>query len=181
MSNRTTFFTIESDAPIKAGNLESLIARTQIEIRPHRLRIDPMIAPFFLIHEVKVGNRSMLPRGGQSIPAAQFMHGAGDGFDLGLVLASQDVVMTIENVSHKIPGIRGGSPLPFKATWACIITPTLTRDGMIILRDAREIELELNGREDIGSRIDRVPETVGRPQTKKIRTPPGFGWDPEGD
>lgn len=171
---KNTFLVIEDTTPgtlIKPGQVTQICGRPQISVRPHRLRIDPSIAPFFTILDIKVETSSKFPKY-QELPASQFMHGAGENFDIGIVGACMDVIMIVLNTSDKVPGFPKGVPLPFKATWACIIPPPSkgALDMMII-----------DGNEDLDSRIAHVPETVGRPVAVTRRAPPGFGWDPYGN
>jgi hypothetical protein len=135
-------------------------------LRPFRLRIDPSIAPYFMIHDVKVGTRSMFPKS-QDLPAAQFMFGNGEPFDCEELGICQDFMMIVTNGSRK--------PLPFIATWACLIVPPRSRG------EENPFEAMYGGAEDFGTRIDQVPEIgqrVGPAPAPKVRDHPGFGWDP---
>lgn len=175
----TTFLVLDSELPIRPGEVRQVVlARPQLPLRPFRLRIDPTIAPFFEISEVRVGCHSKMPRGGQSIPASQFMHGIGDGFDLGIAYVAQDVSMYVENTSDRVPGGRGGVPLRFVATWACLVLP------MSALRheDFGAIDPRDLGREDLDSHLDGVRELgkkpIGLTPMPRRQEHPGFGWDP---
>jgi hypothetical protein len=196
MSKKQTFVTFDSHAPLQLGRPEQLVVRPQVpRIKPYRLRIDPTIAPFFIINDIRIVNRSMFPIA-QDVPASQFMHGNGEPFDCEEVLLATDFTMVVTNVSHRVPGapcacgrIDGtharlctgavGVPLPFVATWACLLLPPKYPERHSYSTGA-DYGIDASGDEDVGSRIARVPEVVGRPAVVR-REHPGFGWDPHGD
>jgi hypothetical protein len=175
---RHTTFTLEAPKLVNVGEIVSVLGRSQIpeSLRPYRLRIDPTIALFYKILDIKIGNRSQFVHA-QDIPAAQFMHGNGEPFDCEELHLTQDFLMIVQNVSDKVPGIPKGCPLPFAATWACLIVPPRQGD--------RNVLHAYDGHEDVGTRIGGVPERglspVGLTPLPKRREHPGFGWDPHGD
>ena len=188
---KTTVLTIDTLPLIQPAETRQLIARPQLRLRPYRLRIDPMLAPFFVIHDIKIGTHSAFPMS-QDTPASQFMHGAGENFDLGRVELGSDLIMIVTNISALVPGLRAdqaasrrGVPLPFIATWACIVLPPRrlarrARDFVPPLFGEPVEGVEADGREDLDSRIGDVQETTGRPKEPVRREHPGFGWDPYG-
>lgn len=202
---KITFLTLESAGQLPPGAMKPVVARPQIQgLKPYRLRIDPMIAPFFQIEDIKVGNRSMFPRA-QSLPASQFMHGNGEPFDCEEILLAMEFSMYVTNISGCIPRLEGPNgrvvrvevPMQFIATWACLIVPPKhlelpkhlePRFHSRIEREAYERQMREamhDGSEDIGSRLDHVPELgkppIGLTPMPKRREHPGFGWDPGHD
>jgi hypothetical protein len=195
-----TFLTLDSQCLLPPGSTKAVLARPQIPgLKPYRLRIDPMIAPFFQIEDIRVGNRSMFPCS-QSTPASQFMHGNGEPFDCEEIMFAMDFTMYVTNISNCIPRLEGpngptsaraGVPMQFIATWACLIVPTRHLEPRFHSRVEREAyerqlrEVTHDGSEDIGSRIDHVPELgkppIGLTPMPKRREHPGFGWDPGHD
>ena len=202
---RNTFITFDSHAMISPSLTVSIVSRTQIPIRPHRLRIEPELAPFFMIEEIRVGTRSLFPQS-QRVPASQFSVGLGDGLDAGDVYPGLDLIINVTNTSHLVPGgplgpcsahrdpacripiclrdeRRLGVPLPFLAPWsAIVIVPRVSR--LQRLDDAEpatsyHAPSESSGYENLGTRIDCVQETVGSPPAVR-RELPGVGWDPYG-
>jgi hypothetical protein len=195
--HKNTFITFDSGTLIDPGITRQICARTQIPIHPHRLRIEPEIAPFFVIEEVRSGTRSLFPTS-QVVPATQFSIGLGDGLDAGDVQVGQDLMIQVTNTSHLVPGAplgpcgehrdsgcrqklclgdprRLGVPLPFRAVWSAIVIPP-----RVLLSGSEVCRLLVDpGYESLGTRIDRVQETVGTPPAIR-RELPGFGWDPYG-
>jgi hypothetical protein len=196
---KVTFLTLDSEVQLPPGATKAVLARPQIPgLKPYRLRIDPLIALFFQIEDIKVGNHSMFPRA-QSLPASQFMHGNGEPFDCEEIMLAQDFTMYVTNISNCIPRLEGpngrvgpaGVPMQFIATWACLIVPPRRLEPRFHSRVEREAyerqmrEVMHDGSEDIGSRIDHVAELgkppIGLTPMPKRREHPGFGWDPGHD
>ena len=199
--HKNTFITFDS-GPGPEGLIEprvtiGIIAKTQIPIRPHRLRIEPEIAPFFMIEEIRSGTLSLFPTC-QRVPATQFSIGLGDGLDAGDVYPGTELLIQATNTSHLVPGAplgpcgahrdpecqqklclsdprRLGVPLPFRATWSAIVIPPRVR-----LASSDPQLGEYAGYESLGARIDRVQETVGSSPPVIRRELPSFGWDPYG-
>jgi hypothetical protein len=186
---KITFLTLDSQCQLSPGTLKAVLARPQIQgLKPYRLRIDPLIAPFFTIEDIMVGNRSMFPRS-QSLPASQFMHGNGEPFDCEEIPLALDFTMYVTNISGCSPRFNG-VPMQFIATWACLIVPPRHLEPRFHSRVEREAYERQSGHvsdgsEDIGSRLDHVPELgkppIGLTPMTKRREHPGFGWDPGHD
>ncbi len=196
--HKNTFITFDSqnngaNGLIAPRQTIDIYARTQIPIRPHRLRIEPELAAFFMIEDVRHGQRSLFPRS-QRVPATQFSIGLGDGLDADDVYPDVDLMIRVTNTSHLVPGAplgpcsahrdprcrlpiclqdyrRFGVPLPFRATWSAIVVPPRVSAATLVVSP--------DGREDLDTRIERVQETVGSPRMTR-RELPGFGWDPYG-
>jgi hypothetical protein len=194
-----------ADGLIKPGYNARIVTRTQVPIRPHRLRIEPEIAPFFMIENVQAGLRCLFPTI-QRVPATQFSIGLGDGLDAGDVYPGMDLIIDVTNTSHLVPGgplgpcsahrdaacrlpiclkdpRRLGVPLPFRATWAAIVIPPRVcriRPGEVSAMADKWQCIVSEGDEAIDTRIDRVQGTVGSPPVIR-RELPGFGWDPYGN
>lgn len=168
---RNTHLTIDSERVILPGRSALVPSRTQIPIRPHRLRVEPEIASSFLIADVRVGTMSVFPRASAGVPATQFSIGLGDGLDGGIVLPGTDVIFHVEN--------RGPDAVRFLATWASIVVP---RDVAVQAfgDQLRGVLMATPGLEDLGTRISGVAEVARAPATAR-RDPPGFGWCPYGD
>lgn len=107
-------------------------------------------------------------------------------------------MIQVTNTSHLVPGAplgpcsahrdpgcrlplclqdhrRFGVALPFRATWSAIVIPPKASAGKEYLLAC----LGSTGYEDIGTRLERVQETIGSPPAIR-RELPGFGWDPYG-
>jgi len=168
---RNTFLTVDSEGEIAPGRVVQVTARSQLPIRPHRLRVEPEIAGFFLIVDVRVGSMSLFPRACDGVPASQFSIGLGDGLDGGIVLPGMDVLFQVEN--------RGTHPVRFLATWASIVVPldVAVQAFSEYLQGVFRIS---PGMEDLGTRISAVPEMAGALASSR-RGSCSLGWDPYGD
>jgi hypothetical protein len=197
--HKNTFIMFDSgpgiEGLIEPNSTVNLIAKTQVPIRPHRLRIEPEIASFFMIEEVRSGTLSLFPTS-QRVPASQFSIGLGDELDAGDVYPGIELLIRVTNASHLVPGgplgpcgahrdpkcqqklclsdpRRLGVPLPFRATWSAIVIPR-------VRLASSDLQIgEYAGYESLGTRIERVQETAGSPPVIR-RELPGFGWDPYG-
>lgn len=153
------------ESVVKPYSTVMVIARPQVcALRPYRLRIEPLIAPSFMIHDVKIQQRSQFPQC-QDLPASTFMQPRGEPFDCDVVPVCHDFTIVVTNGSKQ--------ELPFVATWTCLIMPRQHRD-----EDLTWME---EGAEDLGTRLDRAPELgkcIGPAPSPKIKDHPGFGWDP---
>jgi hypothetical protein len=83
--------------PIPAAGFFDVKSNPQIPFRPERLVVPSAIAAFFVIHDVKVGNRSQFVSSGP-LPAQVFAeNGVGIVMRMDTAQVSQDVVITVEN------------------------------------------------------------------------------------
>jgi len=176
-----TIITLESAKRIEPDEPVTVIARPQVgTVRPYRLRIDPTIAPFFEILDVRAGMCSAFPQA-QTVPASTFMHGAGADLDVDPVLVGMDFSMIVQNISRRVPVPGGrGVPLPFMATWHALIEPRLfpprgfTADELATATRDGWTPPEVEARQP--SAVARVRHVV----TDRKHEHPGFGWDPFG-
>lgn len=170
-----SFYTETGNLPLIPPMTTTMItaARTQLPVRPHRLWIDPAIAPSFNILDLRTGCRSCF-LSVDSIPATRFCVGSGERLDGDILVPGMEAVICVENVSEVAA--------PFRATWAAIIVPQHIVDAErmkydLNLASIEEIDRRLGlGSEDRGSRIQHVPSIASRSASSAHVA--AFGWDP---
>lgn len=111
----TKYISHSTDIAVPAGVSAQITVRSQIPgLSPRELYVTPECALFFLINDVKVGNRSQTPQSGD-VPASKFMHGAGAPYWCDQLFVAMDFVMCVTNI--------GPEPRVFQAVWACDYDP----------------------------------------------------------
>lgn len=90
------------------GATATITTRPQLPFRGNRLVVPSDIGGNFLIHDLKIGNRSQFVANG-AVPARTFSEqGVGVSLSLDTAMVSQDVTLVVENTS--------GGPVRFTAS-----------------------------------------------------------------
>lgn len=182
MPGKHTIMTLDSALPIPPMSGVMVTARPQIALRPYRCTIEPELARFFQIDDIRVGQRSAFPWH-QSVPASMFATPPGLALDAGDLTVGLELYMHVRNL-HRSEG------LVFRAHWNCLVIPPSRAHAAELAEiwrglvdgqtfgDAHDPYDPHN--EHLGTRLQRTPEVSGRPEIAR-RDHPGFGWDPFGD
>lgn len=101
---------IQSASTVAAGASEVITFRPQVLFRATRLIVPDIIAPYFTIDDIKIGNASQFAASG-AVPASAFGEAVNASGKPNLVMktaqVSQDIVMTVTN--------RSGAAAQFRA------------------------------------------------------------------
>ncbi len=95
---RKSLLGVNSTGTVAAGASVVITVRPQMLFRPNRLLVPDAIAPSFTIDDIKIGNRSQFASSG-AIPAAAFGESVDDDLLMDTIQTSQDIVITVTNVS----------------------------------------------------------------------------------
>lgn len=90
---------LDTVATVAAGATATITSRPQVVFRPDRLVVPASIASSFLINDLRVGKNSQFVNA-TAVPAETFTQGAfGVRLKLDTAQVSQDIVMSVTNVS----------------------------------------------------------------------------------